>query len=201
MKRSFPLGKRKQSSIHCFTMAWEAGTCLWAEFPAGVPCGIWAPCSYTAELSGEQRRLASPAHVKLSPDAGELGSVYCSYLCAWGGFNPLKIEPHESSCLDSCVESGVGCACTLFMWHCLCAFQRSLTKATQWKTLMKVDLKVAVSATGFGKTSVTLNVVEALCHQFVFSQPYMERQGSSVNHAKEQQQKYHGFHLGKGSIY
>ena len=82
MKRSFPLGKRKQSSIHCFTMAWEAGTCLWAEFPAGVPCGIWAPCSYTAELSGEQRRLASPAHVKLSPDAGELGSVYCSYLCA-----------------------------------------------------------------------------------------------------------------------
>ena len=77
MKRSFPLGKRKQSSIHCFTMAWEAGMCLWAEFPARVPCGIWAPAVTQLSL-----HLASPAHVKLNPDAGELGSVYCSYLCA-----------------------------------------------------------------------------------------------------------------------
>lgn len=41
-----------------FHTMWEAGTCLWAEFPARGSVWHLGPCSYTAELSGEQRRLA-----------------------------------------------------------------------------------------------------------------------------------------------
>ena len=62
MKRSFPLGKRKQSSIHCFTMAWEAGMCLWAEFPARVPCGIWAPAVTQLSFPGS-RDTWPPQHM------------------------------------------------------------------------------------------------------------------------------------------
>lgn len=37
----------------------------------------------------------------------------------------------------------------------------------------------------FGKTVMPLNLVKTLCHQFVFCQPYIERKGSSANHAKK----------------
>ena len=37
----------------------------------------------------------------------------------------------------------------------------------------------------FSQTSGTPHLVKALCHQFVFSQPYMERKDSLVNRAEK----------------
>ena len=199
VRRSFPSAKRKQFSIHCFIMALEAGKCSCGEFPARGPMWYLGPCSLRSWAFCGEETLCFPEHIWSWPLILE-NYALCIFLISVPEvvLIYLKLRPTWKFlsgflCRKRCLVY----VCFIYVALFVC-IPVIINKGLLVENPDESGFESGCISCRFGKTSVTLNLVKALHHHFVFSQPYMERKGTLVNHAKKQQQKYHGFHLGKG---
>lgn len=127
------------------------------------------------------------------------GYLCFSDLCAWGGFNIFKLRLKPTwkflsgfLCTNWCLIYIYFIYVTRFVY-----IPVIINKGHLVENRAESGFQKGCISCRFGKATVTLNLVKTKCHQFVFSQPYMERKGSLVSHAKKGQQKSHGFYLGK----
>lgn len=187
--------REKTFLMPCVVTAREAGECSYGEFPDRCPWWSW-PLQMACRGAAECPRASLRRADFTCPCMSEIDlwrwrtrlSVFSSSLCLrWISIFKLRVRPAWK------FLSGFLCRiCLMYVYFI------SMTQFMRIPVIINKGLSVENhDESGFlngciscrvGKTTMVLNWVKTLCHQFVFSQPYMERKGCLVNHVKKRRQ-------------